>query len=182
MNSLRLSSFSVGVGNCQFIAIDHLHHLFKLPAYMYIIINQGFTEMDSVCIPLVEDTTHASHQEVKVSSSSLREQKLGRVIRTPDVWIITPHRILVYLSHYCCVSSFGFETNHTMMGCMNQTHKGNINSMTRLVSLDIPKLVDGLSASFDTAVMVTPLHVQDGFDVTSKQFEGYHVSWCCRKT
>ena len=52
---------------------------------MYIIINQGFTEIDSVCIPLVEDTTHASHQEVKVSSSSLREQKLGRVIRTPKV-------------------------------------------------------------------------------------------------
>ena len=86
MNSLKLSSFSVGVGNCHFIAyIDHLHHLHKLPAYMYIIINQGFTEMDSVCIPLVEGTTHASHQEVKVSSSSLREQKLGRVIRSPEV-------------------------------------------------------------------------------------------------
>ena len=85
MNLPKLSSFSVGVGNCQFITIDHLHHLHKLPAYMYIIINQGFKEMDSVCIPLVEDTTHASHQEVKVSSSSLREQKLGRVIRTPEV-------------------------------------------------------------------------------------------------
>ena len=92
--------------------------------------------MDSVCIPLVEDTTHTSHQEVKVSSSSLREQKLAQLIRIPEVWLIASHKILIYQSYCCCVLGFGCETNHTMIGFV-----------------DLYKLVNSLAASLDTPVM-----------------------------
>jgi len=41
--------------------------------------------MAKFCIPLVADDSHDAHQDAKVSSSSIREQKLGRLLRQPEV-------------------------------------------------------------------------------------------------
>ena len=71
--------------------------------------------MDSVCIPLVEDTTHASHQEVKVSSSSLREQKLAQPIRIPEVWLITFNTMLGFVDLYKLMNSLAASLDTAVM-------------------------------------------------------------------
>ena len=71
--------------------------------------------MDSVCIPLVEDTTHASHQEVKVSSSSLREQKLAQLIRIPEVWLIAFNTIIAFVDLYKLMNGLTASLEMTVM-------------------------------------------------------------------
>ncbi|KAF6028484.1 COASY [Bugula neritina] len=47
-------------------------------------VGRGFSPMAKFCIPLVADDSHDAHQDAKVSSSSIREQKLGRLLRQPE--------------------------------------------------------------------------------------------------
>lgn len=46
---------------------------------------QGYPVMETVVIPLVQDTLRYEHQDAKISSSSIREERLGDLIRPPTV-------------------------------------------------------------------------------------------------
>lgn len=66
--------------------------------FIVIVVLQGFDSMTVVTIPLIEDPCRSDHQERKVSSSSCREDKLGTLLKIPEVGVTTPVYTLSYLT------------------------------------------------------------------------------------